>query len=160
MHSRSLGKGRQGWSGRECTKLAANIPPYGQQLQRKRFLSDTAPLTAILPPIRTWELSAAMLSRSAIGRQAQQAARRSWQQQQRRGLAAPASGSFQYETGDAQGIKYASRDIPGPVASLAIVAQAGTRYQFVPGLAEGLNRYAFKVGCHTHGRRWAIGTLG
>ena len=89
-----------------------------------------------------------MLSRSAIGRQAQQAARRPWLQQQCRGLAAPASGSFQYETAEAQGIKYASRDIPGAVASLALVSQAGTRYQTVPGLAEGLQRYAFKVG-HT-----------
>lgn len=80
-----------------------------------------------------------MLSRSAF----RQAARRSWQQ--RRGLAAPASGSFQYQIGEAAGVKIASRDIPGPVGSLAIVSQAGTRYQTYPGLAEGLNQYAFKV---------------
>ncbi|KAK5118574.1 hypothetical protein LTR85_008039 [Meristemomyces frigidus] len=80
-----------------------------------------------------------MLSRSAIGR----AARQSWQQQ-RRGLAAPASGSFQYQTGEAQGVKFASRDIPGPVGTLAIVSQAGTRFQTAPGLTEGLERYAFK----------------
>lgn len=84
-----------------------------------------------------------MLSRSAIGR----AARQSWQQQ-RRGLAAPASGSFQYQTGEAQGVKFASRDIPGPVGTLAIVSQAGTRYQTAPGLTEALERYAFKVGEH------------
>ncbi|KAI7068955.1 LuxS/MPP-like metallohydrolase [Hortaea werneckii] len=80
-----------------------------------------------------------MLSRQAV----RSAARQSWQQQ-RRGLAAPASGSFQYQTGDAQGVKFASRDLPGPVGSLAIVAKAGTRFEHVPGLAEGLNRYAFK----------------
>ncbi|KAL1587633.1 hypothetical protein WHR41_03630 [Cladosporium halotolerans] len=84
-----------------------------------------------------------MLSRSALGRHTQRAVRRSWQQQNR-GLAAPASGSFAYEAGDAQGIKFASRDIPGPVASLAIVAKAGTRYQAFPGLTEALQLYAFK----------------
>ncbi|KAK3706506.1 ubiquinol-cytochrome c reductase core subunit 1 [Vermiconidia calcicola] len=84
-----------------------------------------------------------MLSRAAIGRQAQRAARRSWQQQTR-GLAEPASGSFQYQTGEANGVKFASRDIPGPVASLAIVAKAGTRFEPIPGLAEGLDRIAFK----------------
>ena len=86
-----------------------------------------------------------MLSRSALGRHTQRAVRRSWQQQNR-GLAAPASGSFQYESGDAQGVKFASRDIPGPVSSLAIVAKAGTRYQGFPGLTEALEQYAFKVG--------------
>lgn len=85
-----------------------------------------------------------MLSRNAL-RTTQRAASRSWQQQNR-GLAAPASGSFTYESGDAQGIKFASRDIPGPVASVAIVAKAGTRYQTFPGLTEALEHYAFKVG--------------
>lgn len=87
-----------------------------------------------------------MLSRSAIGRQAQRVARRSWQQPtNRRGLAAPASGSFQYETGDAQGIKLASRDMAGPTTTLALVSKAGTRYQPLPGLTEGLERFAFRV---------------
>lgn len=85
-----------------------------------------------------------MLSRTAL-RTTQRAARSAWQQQNR-GLAAPASGSFTYESGDAQGIKFASRDIPGPVASVAIVAKAGTRYQPFPGLTEALEHYAFKVG--------------
>lgn len=85
-----------------------------------------------------------MLSRTAL-RSTQRAARRSWQQQNR-GLAAPASGSFTYESGDAQGIKFASRDIPGPVSSLAVVAKAGTRYQGLPGLTEALEQFAFKVG--------------
>ena len=84
-----------------------------------------------------------MLSRTAL-RTTQRAARSAWQQQNR-GLAAPASGSFTYESGDAQGIKFASRDIPGPVASVAIVAKAGTRYQPFPGLTEALEHFAFKV---------------
>ncbi|TKA77382.1 hypothetical protein B0A55_03229 [Friedmanniomyces simplex] len=80
-----------------------------------------------------------MLSRSAF----RQATRQSWLQQ-RRGMAAPASGSFQYQTGEAAGIKFASRDTSGPIGTIAIVAQAGTRYETMPGLAEGLNKYAFK----------------
>lgn len=63
----------------------------------------------------------------------------------RRGLAAPASGTFQYETGEASGVKYASRDLAGPTATLALVARAGTRYQPLPGLAEGLEKFAFRV---------------
>ena len=82
-----------------------------------------------------------MLSRSAA-----RSAARLAPKHQRRGLAAPASGSYTYQTGNANGIKFASRDVPGPIGSLALVAQAGTRYETVPGLAEGLNRYAFKVG--------------
>ena len=80
-----------------------------------------------------------MLARSAL-RTTQRVSR-----QQTRGLAAPASGSFQYTTEDVNGIKTASRDIPGPVSTLALVSQAGTRFQPLPGLAEGLERYAFKV---------------
>ena len=81
-----------------------------------------------------------MLSRSVAARQAQRSLRSS---PQRRGLATPTS--FQYQTGEVQGIKFASRDIPGPVATVAIVSQAGTRFQPLPGLAEALQRYAFKV---------------
>lgn len=85
-----------------------------------------------------------MLSPSGLGRATVRAAQRSVQQQSR-GLAAPASGSFQYATGEVNGIKTASRDIPGPVGTLALVSQSGTRFQPLPGLAEGLERYAFKV---------------
>jgi len=62
-------------------------------------------------------------------------------------MAAPASGSFQYQVGEAAGIKIASRDTSGPIGTIALVAQAGTRYETMPGLAEGLNKYAFKVRC-------------
>ncbi|KAK4630975.1 Cytochrome b-c1 complex subunit 2, mitochondrial [Fulvia fulva] len=82
-----------------------------------------------------------MIARSAISRQAQRAARQSWQQS--RNYAA-ATGSLAYQTGDANGIKVASRDQPGAVSTLALVTKAGTRYEPVPGLAEALQRYAFK----------------
>lgn len=64
----------------------------------------------------------------------------------RRGLAAPASGTFSYETGEVSGVKHASRALAGPTTTLAIVAKAGTRYQPLPGLAEGLEKFAFRVG--------------
>lgn len=63
----------------------------------------------------------------------------------RRGLAAASSGSFQYETGDAAGVKYASRDIPGATTTLAVVARAGTRFQPFPGYSDALEKFAFKV---------------
>lgn len=62
-----------------------------------------------------------------------------------RGLAAAASGSFSYETGEAAGVKYGSRDLPGPTTHLVVVAKAGTRYQPLPGFTDGLEKFAFKV---------------
>jgi hypothetical protein len=59
--------------------------------------------------------------------------------------AAPASGSFAYQTGDAAGTKYASRDLTGPTTTLALVSKAGTRFQTLPGLTEGLEKFAFRV---------------
>lgn len=85
-----------------------------------------------------------MLSRQSIRRTAQKAVRQQWQPANRRGLAAPASGSFQYDTGDANGVKFASRDMSGPATQLAIVAKAGTRYEPLPGLTLGLRGFAFK----------------
>ena len=61
-------------------------------------------------------------------------------------MADVASGSFRYETGEINGVKYASRDFAGPTTTLAVVAKAGTRYQILPGLTEGLEKFAFKVG--------------
>ncbi|KAF2162064.1 hypothetical protein M409DRAFT_27443 [Zasmidium cellare ATCC 36951] len=84
-----------------------------------------------------------MISRAAIQRQAQRALRQSWQPSTR-GYASPASGSLAYQQGDANGIKYASRDYAGPVTTLALVSKAGTRHQILPGVAEGLERYAFR----------------
>ncbi|KAF2826353.1 ubiquinol-cytochrome C reductase complex core protein-like protein 2 [Ophiobolus disseminans] len=87
-----------------------------------------------------------MLSRPTACRGAQRAARQHVlrQSHQRRGLAAPASGSFQYEAGEAKGVKYASRDFAGPTTTLALVAKAGTRFQPLPGLTEGLANFAFR----------------
>lgn len=89
-----------------------------------------------------------MLSRSTACRGARRALRpRPVVSSQRRGLAAPASGSFQYQSGEAKGVKFATRDLAGPTTTLALVARAGTRYQPLPGLTEGLANFAFKV-CH------------
>ncbi|KAH7089795.1 Metalloenzyme, LuxS/M16 peptidase-like protein [Paraphoma chrysanthemicola] len=86
-----------------------------------------------------------MFSRSTACRGAQRAARlQALRQSQRRGLAAPASGSFQYEAGEAKGVKFASRDFAGPTTTLALVAKAGTRFQPLPGLTEGLSNFAFR----------------
>ena len=63
----------------------------------------------------------------------------------RRGLAAPSSGTFSYQTDEVAGVKCASRDLAGPTTTLALVAKAGTRYQPLPGLAEGLEKFAFRV---------------
>ena len=85
-----------------------------------------------------------MLSRSALARQTQRAAR-ALPTTSVRGLASPASGSFAYETGSANGVKIASRDMPGPMTKLALVSKAGTRYEPLPGLTLGLQSFAFKV---------------
>jgi hypothetical protein len=53
--------------------------------------------------------------------------------------------NFNYETSEAAGTKIVSRDLPSPVSTLALVSKAGTRYQWLPGLAEALEHYAFKV---------------
>ncbi|KAL8856433.1 MAG: hypothetical protein Q9178_007003 [Gyalolechia marmorata] len=62
----------------------------------------------------------------------------------RRTLASVKSAGYSYETGEVNGIKFASRDIPGPTTQLALVARAGTRFQVLPGFAEGLEKFAFK----------------
>lgn len=91
-----------------------------------------------------------MIARASLGRNAQRAILRTQCQCQsqpsnRRGLAAAASGSFTYETGEAAGVKFGSRDLPGPTTHVAVVAKAGTRYQPAPGFTDGLEKFAFKV---------------
>ena len=88
-----------------------------------------------------------MISRIPLGRNVQLCLQKSSRSSPipSRGLAAAASGSFSYETGDASGVKYASRDLPGATTTLAVVAKAGTRYQPLPGFTEGLEKFAFKV---------------
>ena len=64
----------------------------------------------------------------------------------RRGLAAPASGSFNYQVSTTKcGIKVATRELAGPTASLALVARAGPRHQPFPGGSEALEKFAFRV---------------
>ncbi|KAF1814451.1 ubiquinol-cytochrome C reductase complex core protein-like protein 2 [Eremomyces bilateralis CBS 781.70] len=90
-----------------------------------------------------------MLSSSTFGRRAALRAANCRQclsqPANRRGLAAPASGSFQYESSEAAGVKIASRDFAGPTTTLALVAKAGTRFQTYPGVTEGLEKYAFRT---------------
>jgi ubiquinol-cytochrome c reductase core subunit 2 len=88
-----------------------------------------------------------MISRASVCRPAHLTLSRQClvQQSTRRGLAAPASGTFAYETSDAAGVKIASRDLPGPMTTVSVVAKAGTRYQTLPGFADGLEQFTFKV---------------
>ncbi|KAL6691046.1 LuxS/MPP-like metallohydrolase [Trichoderma pleuroticola] len=85
-----------------------------------------------------------MISRSALSRSVQQAARRSGAVP-RRGYAAAAAPTASYETADVSGLKIASKDAHGPTTTLAVVAKAGTRYQPLPGLTYGLEQFAFKT---------------
>ncbi|KAI9803536.1 MAG: hypothetical protein M1825_001879 [Sarcosagium campestre] len=91
-----------------------------------------------------------MISRSSLRQSAQSGLSRRCcaQAVHRRGLAAAASGSFQYRTGTVDGIKVASRDLAGPTTTLGLVAKAGTRYEFFPGFTEGLEKFAFKSQQH------------
>lgn len=91
-----------------------------------------------------------MLSRSALSRGAQLAARTQGCSQlaQRRGYAAVASSApspLSFDTTEVTGVKVAARDSHGPTTKLAVVAKAGTRYQGSPGLTVGLEEFAFKV---------------
>lgn len=86
-----------------------------------------------------------MIPRATLARQGQRALQFQAKPCTSRCFASAASGSFNYETGDAAGVKVASRDLPGPTTHLAVVAKAGTRYQPLPGFSEGLEKFAFKV---------------
>ena len=85
-----------------------------------------------------------MISRAALARSGQHASRSSIAPVRRRCLATAASGNFSYETGESTGVKFASRDLPGPTTHLAVVAKAGTRYEPLPGFSDGLEKFAFK----------------
>ncbi|KAI4158864.1 MAG: hypothetical protein LQ342_007041 [Letrouitia transgressa] len=89
-----------------------------------------------------------MISRVKTGRAAQRALRFQChtRQSDRRSYAVPPapSGSYSFQTGENRGVKFGSRDLPGPTTQLAVVAKAGTRYQPLPGVSEGLEKFAFK----------------
>jgi hypothetical protein len=97
------------------------------------------------PPLRAASQSPAMISRSSLGRITRLIRRH--QSANRRGLAAATSGSLKFQTGEAAGIKIASRGLTGPTTTVALVAKAGTRYEALPGVADGLEKFAYKVGC-------------
>ncbi|KJZ71130.1 Cytochrome b-c1 complex subunit 2 [Hirsutella minnesotensis 3608] len=87
-----------------------------------------------------------MISRSALARSAQQAARRPCGArllQRRSYAAAAATGAF--ETSDVSGLKVASRDAHGPTTKLAVIAKAGTRFQPLPGLTNTQRRSALRI---------------
>ncbi|KAL6861034.1 ubiquinol-cytochrome-c reductase complex core protein 2 [Trichoderma novae-zelandiae] len=86
-----------------------------------------------------------MISRSALSKGVQHAARRSGAVSRRGFAAAAAAPTGSYETADISGLKVASKDAHGPTTTLAVVAKAGTRYQPLPGLTYGLEQYAFKT---------------
>ena len=85
-----------------------------------------------------------MIPRAAVLRRGQQALKSSFNGQSTRYLATASSGSFNYDVGEAEGVKFASRDLPGPTTHLAVIAKAGTRYQPLPGYSEGLEKFAYK----------------
>ncbi|TDZ34737.1 Cytochrome b-c1 complex subunit 2 [Colletotrichum spinosum] len=87
-----------------------------------------------------------MISRPSLARSAQQALRQSSCARTISGrrFASASAGSGTFETADVGGVKVAARDSHGPTTKLAIVAKAGTRYQPLPGLAAGLESFAFK----------------
>lgn len=85
-----------------------------------------------------------MIARGTFARHGQQAFKNCRTIDGTRQLATAASGTFSYETGESAGVKIASRDLPGPTTHLAVVAKAGTRFQPLPGFADGLEKFAFK----------------
>ena len=85
-----------------------------------------------------------MISRAALARSGQRTLQCPFLRRNNRGLATAASGTFTYQTGDAAGVKIASRDLQGPTTHLAVVAKAGTRYEPLPGFSDGLEKFAFK----------------
>jgi hypothetical protein len=131
-----------------------HYPQFGRPIKKKLFLQHTseAPNCFLLAAhnhshcvdgiahcsilTRSQRAFVTMLSRSVAPRALRAA---------QRGYASASSASLNYTVSEASGLKVASRDLAGPVTTLAIVSKAGTRYQPAPGLTEGLNRYAFKV---------------
>ncbi|KAL9632700.1 MAG: hypothetical protein Q9164_005151 [Protoblastenia rupestris] len=85
-----------------------------------------------------------MFPRAALARHGQHIPKSCQTVGSSRRLATAASGTFSYETGESAGVKFASRDLPGPTTHLAVVAKAGTRFQPLPGFADGLEKFAFK----------------
>ena len=109
--------------------------------------SDDITIIRILTSGTHYPLLSIMICRSSLGRSAQFAVLRQCYAlpSNSRCLSSASSGSFTYQTGEATGVKFATRDLTGPTTTLAVVAKAGTRYQALPGFADGLENFAFKV---------------
>jgi ubiquinol-cytochrome c reductase core subunit 2 len=86
-----------------------------------------------------------MLARSALSRGSSQLLARAAPSSCRGLAAAAVSQPFNYTVGETTGIKVASRDDGRPTTTLAVVARGGSRYEVAPGLAHGLEKFAFKV---------------
>ena len=136
-------------SGKSTSTL--KLPPAGQICQRHEDISSSsiAVIDNCGPPF-LFCLPATMVPRAASARVGQRTLQWLARCNNRRCLATAASGSFSYQTGDAGGVKFASRDLPGPTTHLAVVAKAGTRYQPLPGFSEGLEKFSFKVCLSLH----------
>ena len=124
------------------------ISPTNLLLARKkfqRFISLSFSCHCITRRVSLSSLATGeMIPRMIIARQARQALQCSRNGGNSRHYATAASGSFDYEAGEAAGVKLASRDLPRPTTHLAVVAKAGTRFQPLPGFSEGLEQFAFK----------------
>jgi hypothetical protein len=59
-------------------------------------------------------------------------------------LQSRAASTFAYETGEASGVKFASRELPTGVTTLSVVARAGSRFEPLPGYSDALKTFAFK----------------
>lgn len=85
-----------------------------------------------------------MISKRGLARSGHRAIQSTVNRPSNRYLATAASGTFTYETGETGGVKFASRDLPGPTTHLAVVAKAGSRFEPLPGYSDGLEKFAFK----------------
>ena len=123
----------------------------GKRQDFSKFASRTTSREIILvhrstlPSTSSPYQSIAMITRSSIARLGHQGLRCVRHVPCPRTYATAASGSFNYDTSEAAGVKIASRDMPGPTAHLAVVARAGTRFQPLPGYSEALDKFAFKA---------------
>lgn len=121
--------------------------------QRSQTTTSRSP--PLLPPIPS--LSLAMFSRSSslanCRASVSNAVRFTAPAPIRRGYAAAATttspssprSSHEFETAEAHGVKYANRKTLLPTARLTVVAKAGSRHQPASGLAEVLEKFAYKV---------------
>ncbi|KAG0130215.1 Metalloenzyme, LuxS/M16 peptidase-like protein [Tuber indicum] len=85
-----------------------------------------------------------MLARSTLSRGPSQLLARAAPPSHRGLAATAASNPFHYRVGKSAGITVASRDDGGPTTTLAVVSRGGSRYETSPGLAHGLEKFAFK----------------